>query len=158
MLMFNKIVKQAHNKLLRNAKTVSVAESCTGGLLSYLLTQTPGSSKYFLLGAVTYSNRSKELILNIPAHTIAKYGAVSDKVARLMAKNIRKKINSDFGLSITGIAGPTGAWVNKPVGIVFISLSYKNKNICRRYALCGNRIKIREKSAYQALRLLCAHL
>ncbi|MDD5108045.1 MAG: CinA family protein [Candidatus Omnitrophica bacterium] len=172
--MFNKIIKLAHKNLFSSAKTVSVAESCTGGLLSSLLTQTPGSSKYFLLGAVTYSNRSKELILNIPTHTITKYGAVSEKVAILMAKNIRKKINSDFGLSITGIAGPvrsgalrrgtsnragpTGATLDKPIGTVFICLSYKKKNICQKFLFCGSRNEIRKKSAYEALRLLCAHL
>ncbi|MDO8489373.1 MAG: CinA family protein [Candidatus Omnitrophota bacterium] len=172
--MFNKIIKQTHNKLLSSAKTISIAESCTGGLLSSILTQTPGSSKYFLLGVATYSNRSKELILNIPAHIIIKYGAVSEKIAILMAKNIRKKINSDFGLSITGIAGPVRSGnprretsnksgpaettLNKPVGTVFIGLSYKNKNICRRFSFRGKRDEIRKKSAYEALRLLCAHL
>lgn len=158
MAMFDKIIKQAHKKLTNNAKTLALAESCSAGLLSFLLTELPGSSKYFLLGVVAYSNRSKELILNIPAKTIARYGAVSDKVAVLMAKNIRKKINSDFGLSITGIAGPAGATPDKPTGIVFVCLSYKNKDICRRFSFRGNRRAIRKKAAYQALRLLCAHL
>lgn len=156
--MLNKIHKQIHNKLVKHRKTISVAESCTGGLLSCLLTDIAGSSKYFLLGIVAYSNKSKETILNIPVKTIAKYGAVSGKVAILMAKNIRKKINSDFGLSITGIAGPAGATVHKPVGTVFICLSYKNKNICRKFSFRGKRQEIRKKSAYEALRLLYAHL
>ncbi len=158
MAMFDKIIKQAHKKLTDTAKTLSLAESCTGGLLSCLLTEKPGSSKYFLLGVVAYSNKAKELILNIPADTIAKHGAVSRNLALLMAKNVRKKINSDFGLSITGIAGPAGASVNKPVGTVFIALSYKNKNICRRFTFAGSRRDIRKQSAQEALRLLCAHL
>lgn len=158
MPMLDKIIKQAHKKLTHNAKTISVAESCTGGLLSSLLTVLPGSSRYFLLGIVTYSNKSKEKILNIPVKTIARYGAVSRNVAVLMAKNVRKKINSDFGLSITGIAGPAGATVKKPLGTVFIALSYKNKNICRRFTFAGSRQNIRKQSAQGALRLLCAHL
>jgi len=156
--MLNKVHKQIHNKLVKQRKTIAVAESCTGGLLSCLLTDIAGSSKYFLLGVVAYSNKSKETILNIPLKTITKYGAVSSKVAILMAKNIRKKINSDFGLSITGIAGPAGATLNKPVGTVFICLSHKNRNICRKLFFRGKRQDIRKKSAYEALRLLCAYL
>lgn len=156
--MANEISKQAHKKLLVRGKTIAVAESCTGGLLSCLLTEIPGSSKYFLLGITAYSNSAKEKILNIPPKIIAKYGAVSANVAILMAENIRKKSKSDFALSITGIAGPVGAMTNKPVGTVFICLSSKNKNICRRFSFRGSRQDIRKKSAYQALRLLCAHL
>lgn len=156
--MFDKILKQIHKKLLKQKKTVAIAESCTGGLLSYLLTETPGSSKYLLQGIVAYSNASKTKILNVPAKTISKYGAVSHNVAVLMAENIRKKTNSDFALSITGIAGPTGGTQTKPVGTVFICLSDKNKTIYREFIFRGNRKAIRKKSAQQALRLLCARL
>lgn len=156
--MANEILKQAHKKLLAKGKTIAIAESCSGGLLSCLLTELPGSSKYFISGVVTYSNSSKEKILNIPAKAIAKYGAVSKNVAILMAENIRKKSNSDFALSLTGIAGPAGSTKNKPIGTVFICLSSKNKNVCRKFSLRGSRQAIRKKSAYQALRLLCAHL
>ncbi|MDD5477158.1 MAG: CinA family protein [Candidatus Omnitrophica bacterium] len=156
--MFDKILKQVHKKLLRNEKTIAVAESCSGGLLSYLLTDISGSSGYFLLGVVAYSNSSKEIILNIPAQTIARYTAVSSQVAVLMAKNVRKKAKSDLALSITGIAGPTGATANKPAGTVFICLSDKNKNDCRKFSFRGSRQDIRKKSAQEALRLLCARL
>ncbi|MFA5200685.1 MAG: nicotinamide-nucleotide amidohydrolase family protein [Candidatus Omnitrophota bacterium] len=156
--MFRKKLREIHNKLLTGKKTVSVAESCTGGLVSSLLTSESGSSGYFLLGVVAYSNKSKEKILGIPAKIIKKYGAVSCHVAKLMAENIRKKAGSDFGVSITGIAGPGGALKNKPVGTVFIGLSKKNKNICKEFLFCGNRQNIRNKSAREALHLLCAHL
>ena len=156
--MLKQITRQIHNRLIRQGKTISVAESCTGGLLAGVLTNLPGSSAYFLLGVVTYSNKSKEIILGIPAKTIARYGAVSAQVARLMAQNIRKKISADFGLSITGIAGPAGATPAKPVGTVYICLSGKNKDICRKFNFPGNRKNIREKSTQGALRLLCAHL
>ena len=156
--MFKKIIDQIHNELLQQQKTISLAESCTGGLLASLLTSQPGSSRYFLSCIVTYSNKSKETLLAIPAKTIIKYGSVSSNVAKLMAKNIRKKTKPDLGLSITGIAGPSGATINKPVGLVFICLSYKNKNICRAFNFKGNRQNIRKKSTQEALRLLCAHL
>jgi nicotinamide-nucleotide amidase len=156
--MFKKIIEQIHNRLIRQAKTIAVAESCSGGQLSSLLSGLPGSSSYFLLGVVTYSNKSKEMILNIPAKTIASYGAVSQPVAILMAKNIRKKTHADFGLSITGIAGPGGATAAKPVGTVYICLASKNKNTCRLFYFQGSRKYIRDKSVYEALRLLCAHL
>jgi len=156
--MFKKIVRQIHLQLSNQAKTISVAESCTGGGLSSLLTNLPGASDYFLLGVVTYSNKSKEMILNIPAKTIARHGAVSRQVAILMAKNIRKKTSADFGLSITGIAGPTGATPAKPLGTVYICLSGKNKSTCRKYIFSGNRDNIRKKATQSALRLLCAHL
>ncbi len=156
--MLNKILKQVHKKLLEQEKTVAVAESCSGGLLSSLLTDISGSSGYFLLGVVAYSNSSKEIILNIPAQTIAKYTAVSAQVAVLMAKNVRKKAKSDLALSITGTAGPAGASANKPVGTVFICLADKNKNNCRKFLFRGSRRDIRKKSAQEALRLLCARL
>jgi PncC family amidohydrolase len=156
--MLKKITRQVHNRLTRQAKTISVAESCTGGQLCSLLTSLPGSSVYFRLGVVTYSNKSKEKFLGIPAKIISKYGAVSQPVARLMAKNIREKTHTDLGLSITGIAGPAGTTPSKTVGTVYICLSQKNKNICRKFHFPGNRQSIRKKSTQSALRLLCAHL
>ena len=156
--MLARISKQAHHKLIKYKQTVSVAESCSGGELSSALTKYPGASNYFLLGVVAYSNNSKEKILRIPAKIISKYGAVCRQVALLMAENIRKKTKADLGISITGLAGPGGATINKPLGTVFICLSTKNKNICREFSFQGNRENIRKKSAQEALRLLCAHL
>ena len=156
--MLNRILKLSHNKLISRKQTISVAESCTGGLLSSLLTKHPRASAYFILGAVVYSNKAKEKILGIPKKTIAKYGAVSGEIAVLMAKNIRRKINTDFGISITGIAGPAGATSAKPVGTVFIALSAKNKTLCRSFLFSGSRENIRKHSALEAIRLLRANL
>ncbi len=156
--MLDRISKQAHNKLIKRKQTIAVAESCTGGLLSSALTKNPGASRYFLLGVVVYSNNSKVRILGIPQKIISRYGAVSKQVAELMARNVRKKAKADLGISITGLAGPGGAGANKPVGLVFISISSKNKNICREFYFRGRRQDIREKSTQEALRLLCAHL
>jgi len=152
--MYNKLLKQIHKKLLKKGKTIAIAESCTGGGLSSLLTSLAGSSGYFILGVVTYSNKSKEMILNIPAKTLNNYGAVSRQVAKLMAQNIRKKTNTDFGLSVTGIAGPSGATIQKPVGTVFIALANRNKTLYREFLLPGKREKIIKKSIQKALDLL----
>ncbi|MDD5561167.1 MAG: CinA family protein [Candidatus Omnitrophica bacterium] len=156
--MPDKIISEIHNQLLHQKKTIAIAESCSGGLLCAKLTQKPGASAYFLLGIVAYSNSSKEKILQVPAKLISKYGAISRQVAISMAEGIRKKSKADLGIGITGLAGPGGSSVNKPVGTVFISLSEKDKNICRRFTFRGSRHGIRNKTIAEALRLLCAHL
>ncbi|MFH1198673.1 MAG: CinA family protein [Candidatus Omnitrophota bacterium] len=147
------VIRKIHDFLLKNNKTIAVAESCTGGIISSSLTELPGSSKYFILGAVTYSNKAKENILKIPHKVIAKNGAVSEAVALLMAKNIRKIAKTDFGIGITGIAGPTGGSSSKPIGTVFIAVSNKNKTICKKFQFTGTRAQIRKKSAIEALNL-----
>jgi len=148
------VVKQIHNFLLKNRKTVAVAESCTGGLLSNLLTHIPGSSQYFTLGLVVYSNATKRTILKIPASVIYNKGAVSGSVAKAMARGVRKIANSDFGIGITGIAGPTGGTLQKPVGTVFIAIASKNKKTCQRFKFTGRRLTIRKKAALKSLELL----
>jgi len=143
-----------HKSLLKTGKTVAAAESCSGGILSGLLTQYSGSSRYFILGVVAYSNQSKVNILKIPASTIEKKGAVSKETASLMAKNIRRIARTDLGIGITGIAGPTGATPGKPVGTVFICVTNKNRTICKKFIFRGNRATIRKQSALKALDLL----
>lgn len=144
--------------MLKKKKTVAVAESCTGGELCAALSCLPQASRYFLLGAVTYSNRSKNLILKIPEKIITKYGAVSEETARRMAKNIRQIILADIGLSITGIAGPKGARPDKPKGTVYLGLAAKNKELGLKFNFSGNRQAIRKQAVREALCLLCAHL
>ena len=148
------IVNKIHDLLTRKRKTIAVAESCTGGLLSALLTQVSGSSGYFMLGITTYSNNAKATILKIPSPIIAKNGAVSRDVAGRMAESVRKLAKTDFGIGITGIAGPTGSSPGKPVGTVFIAVDSKNKKICNRYIFKGNRVSIRKKAALKSLELL----
>lgn len=148
------LVKKIHTGLIKNQKTIAVAESCTGGLLSELLTALPGSSQSFLLGVITYSNQSKNTVLKIPIQTIMKYGAVSAIVAQKMARAIRKIAKTDFGIGITGIAGPTGATFGKPVGTVFIAIAAKNKNICKKFIFKGTRSEIKKTAALKALYLL----
>jgi nicotinamide-nucleotide amidase len=148
------IISQVHNSLLKPEKTIAVAESCTGGLLSAMLTELSGSSKYFTLGVVTYNNKAKEKILGIPSSVLANKGAVSEDVAKLMAQKVRKLAKTDFGIAITGIAGPTGATLRKPVGTVFIAIADKNKIICKKFSFKGTRSSIRTHSALEALKLL----
>lgn len=144
--------------LTRKEKTVAVAESCTGGLLSHRLTNIPGSSKYFKLGVIGYSNESKIAILKVSRKDLNDSGAVSQSVAIAMAKNIRRIAHTDFGLSITGIAGPSGATVKKPVGLVFICLAKKNGAFCHKFIFKGKRPSIKNQSADAALKILKQHL
>lgn len=145
---------ELHRKLIKNQRSVAVAESCTGGLLSKLLTDHSGSSKYFILGVVCYSNKSKQFILKIPPALIRKNGAVSKPVAINLAKNIRKLAKTEFGIGVTGIAGPTGGTSAKPVGTVFIAIASKNKTICKKFRFKGTRNSIRKQSCLKALELL----
>jgi nicotinamide-nucleotide amidase len=148
------LASQLHRLLIKKEKTIAVAESCTGGLLATLLTEISGSSKYFILGTVVYSNFSKNLLLKIPLSLIRKNGAVSQEVAQNMARAIRKLAKTDYGIAVTGIAGPSGGTRQKPVGTVFIALAAKNKQICRHFVFKGSRSSIRKQSALAALRLL----
>ena len=148
------LINQIHKFLLKKHKTIAVAESCTGGLCSYPLTGLSGRSKYFSLGIVAYSNLVKKNILKVPAAIMAKNGAVSHQVASLMAKNIRKIEKSNFGIGLTGIAGPTGGTPQKPVGTVFIAINSQNRNICKEFHFKGSRNTIRKEAALEAIRLL----
>lgn len=150
----NPIINEIHNLLTKKGKSISVAESCSGGILCEYLTELSGSSKFFKFGLVTYSNQAKVSLLKIPSSLILRKGAVSKEIAKLMAKNVRKIAKTDFALSITGIAGPGGATPGKAVGTVFIALDCSKLKICKRYFFGGNRTTIRKQSALKALQLL----
>ncbi len=151
----NEKFEEIIGRLLRKSKkTLSVAESCAGGLLSNRITDVPGSSLYFKLGLVTYSNESKNKLLGIPLETIKKYGSVSKQVATLMAKNVRTLAVADYGIGVSGIAGPGGAVNKKPVGLVYIALAAKSKTICKEFHFAGTRDLIKYKSTQAALNML----
>ena len=151
----NEKLEQVIGKLLlKKKKTLSIAESCTGGLLADRITDIPGSTKYFQIGVVAYSNESKNKVLNIPIETIKEHGAVSRQVASLMAKNVRLLGSSDIGIGISGIAGPTGGTKKKPVGLVYISLSTKDKTLCKEFRFLGQRNIIKFKATQAALNLV----
>jgi nicotinamide-nucleotide amidase len=134
--------------------TLAVAESCTGGLISHRLTEVPGSSSYFMEGVVSYSNEAKTRLLGVPAELIERHGAVSAEVAEAMAEGVRLRAGTDFGLSVTGVAGPSGGTEEKPVGLVFIALSDDAHTEHRRLMLPGDRQLIRWRSSQAALDLL----
>ena len=137
--------------------TLALAESCTGGLLAKRLTDAPGSSAYFTEGLVTYSNEAKERLLGVTQETLMEYGAVSEAVAKEMAEGVRKVSGSDYGLSVTGVAGPGGGTEKKPVGLVWLGLADADGTIAVGLDLsawAASREAIRERSANKALDLL----
>ena len=125
--------KNIVKKLIKNKLKISIAESCTGGLLSSAITSVSGSSKVFNLGLVTYSNQSKINLLKVPKNIIKKYGTVSEQVCLAMVKNISKIDKADMSVSITGIAGPNGGTKKKPVGLVYIGVMKTNKIKINKY-------------------------
>ena len=141
-------------KLTVGGYTLAVAESCTGGLIAERLTEVPGSSKFFMEGVVTYSNNAKVRLLGIPPMLIDGYGAVSSQVAEAMADGVRQRAGTDFGISVTGIAGPDGGTPEKPVGLVYIALSDDAHTESRKLMLPGDRHLIRWRSSQAALDLL----
>lgn len=119
--------------LRRQNATVALAESCTGGLIAHMLTGVPGSSDYFVFSAVTYANQAKEKVLGVSPKTLAEHGAVSEATATEMAHGARQVVDADYGLSVTGIAGPGGGSRQKPVGTVWVGLSTRKKDVARRF-------------------------
>jgi len=144
--------------LKRKHQTVAVAESCTGGLLGHRITNVPGSSGYFLHGILAYSNRAKINLLGVSPDIIEKHGAVSPQVAEAMAAGIKKRANATFGISITGIAGPSGGTKEKPVGLVYTGLAHSREVVVEKNLFLGDRNAIKFQSSQKALDMLRRHL
>lgn len=138
--------------------TLSLAESCSGGLIAKRITDIPGCSRYFVQGVVTYSNEAKIRLLGVPAELLNIHGAVSSECASAMAKGIRAASGSDLGLAVTGIAGPDGGSDDKPVGTVFISLAASDCCWTKRFQFKGNRDEVRTLTAWTALDWLRRYL
>jgi len=134
--------------------TVAVAESCTGGLIAQRLTSVPGSSKYFIEGVVTYSNESKTRLLGVDKKLIKEFGAVSQQVARDMARGVRHRAKTDFGLAVTGVAGPGGGTEEKPVGLVYIALADDAHTEHKKLTIPGDRELVRWRASQAALDML----
>jgi nicotinamide-nucleotide amidase len=141
-------------KLSVGGYSLAVAESCTGGLIAQRLTDIPGSSKYFIEGIVAYSNEAKTRTLGVEPILLLEHGAVSAPVAEAMAEGVRKRAGTDFGLSVTGIAGPDGGTEEKPVGLVYIALADDVQTEHRKLKLPGDRFLIRWRASQAALDLL----
>jgi nicotinamide-nucleotide amidase len=140
--------------LIERGMKVATAESCTGGMLASRITDVPGSSVVFPGGVINYSNESKTDLVYVPAETIAKHGAVSPEVAEALAIGARKRFGSDFGIGITGVAGPNGGTDDKPVGLVYIGLADANGVIVEKNRFIGQRKDIRFRSTQVALVML----
>ena len=140
--------------LKENNRTLSTAESCTGGNVSKMLTSISGSSSFFNGSIVSYSNQSKSELLDVNEQNIEKYGAVSQQVVEQMAANVRLKFNSDFGISTSGIAGPSGGSTEKPVGTVWIAVANKDKVVSKKLNLGYNRERNIHVSSLSVLNLL----
>jgi PncC family amidohydrolase len=141
-------------RLAEKHKTVAVAESCTGGDLSQALSAPPGASAYFLGSVVAYHNDAKVNLLGVPRPTIARHGAVSEETAAAMATACRDRFDSDFAVSITGVAGPSGGTPDKPVGLVFIAAATRSGVRSTRHRFSGDRATVREAAATTALSMV----
>lgn len=144
--------------LCKNNLTISTAESCTGGMIAAKLVSYPGISSVFLEGAVTYSNEAKIRRLGVKSTTLDKYGAVSEETAKEMAEGVSRECGSNISISTTGIAGPGGGTVDKPVGLVYIGIHVNNKTKVTKCNFRGNREEVRCATTNTALELLLKEL
>ena len=152
-----KKINQESEKLYLNCVNknllITTAESCTGGMISSAIVHINGSSQIFKSSMIVYSNDMKSKLLNIPQDLITKYGAVSEIVVYNMAKKSLETLNSDVSIAVTGIAGPTGGSIDKPVGLVWVGIGTKEKIITKKYQFNGNRLEIRQKTTQESLKL-----
>ncbi len=144
--------------LIENHQTLAVAESCSGGLLAHRLTNVPKASEAMTLGIVAYSNTAKINLLKVPFDLLRDQGAVSQDVAIAMARGVRLMIQTNFGIGISGIAGPGGGTRAKPVGLVFIAIATEDETLCLKCKFPGTRTQIKQQAATQALDLLLEFL
>ena len=154
LLYKNIIIK----KLIERRNTLSIAESCTGGKVTSEITKIPGVSKILLSSIIAYSNQSKNKFLKIDKKILDKYGAVSKEIAKLMAKNILKINNSDFSISTTGIAGPSGGTSKKPVGLTFICIATRKKFYVYKFIFKGTRMSIQKQITEKVFKIFSSIL
>lgn len=150
-----KITQDISKMMIQQRATLMVAESATGGLIQHFLTEIPGSSKFFLGGIVAYSNELKERLLQVPGPIINRYGAVSEVTVAAMANGVRLCLNADYGLAMSGIAGPSGGRPEKPVGLVFAAISHHDfETITQKRVFQGTRTENKIQFSKMALLLL----
>jgi len=155
MIDGNPALEEQIGALLRkHGKTISIAESCTGGFISHRITNVPGSSNYYDCSVIAYSNQSKIDILHVSPETLKKFGAVSRQTAIEMAQGIKQVSGSDLGLAVTGIAGPGGGTPEKPVGLVCICLASDESVVCEEFRFKGKREEIKFQASEAALEMI----
>lgn len=154
------LVKKIFHTLARKQQTLAVAESCTGGGLAHEITKYPGISSIFTGGIVCYANIVKEELLAVPASVLNQHGAVSEEIARLMAENVRHLLHATWSIAITGIAGPSGGTLAKPVGLVYVAIAGPREKTIVQECLFSNssRIAHRKQTITSALTLLLEQL
>ena len=145
------LIQQLFSLLEQRKWMIATAESCTGGMIAAAVTDVAGSSTYFDRGFITYSNEAKMTMLDVQSLTLEKFGAVSEQTARLMARGAHAHSNADIAVSSTGIAGPGGGSVDKPVGLVFIALATADEAKVFRHEFDGDRSSIREQTVAAAI-------
>jgi PncC family amidohydrolase len=144
--------------LTEHGLKLAAAESCTGGLIGHLLTNVAGSSRYYMGSVTAYANEAKEHLLGVRLETLEKFGAVSSETVIEMASGVRKVLEADIGISVSGIAGPGGGTPEKPVGTVWIGLSTAQEEFSRHYLWTGDRLLVKEKTAQATLKILVDYL
>ncbi len=144
--------------LREHVLTIAVAESASGGLISHLITNVPGSSDYFRGGVVAYDDEVKVKVLGVSRETLTRYGAVSYQTGEEMAQGVRRLMNADIGLSDTGVAGPAGATPEKPVGLFYIGISSDLGTSVAEHTFGGDRLQNKRSAAERALTMLKEHL
>jgi PncC family amidohydrolase len=156
----NNQLKNLTTKLKKNKIKVAVAESCTGGLISYNLTKIPGASKFFMVGIVSYSNISKRNLLKVRQKTLTKYGAVSAEICKEMCNNLLKISKTNIAISVTGIAGPDGGTKKKPIGLVYVGICSKNKFEIKKFNFGKklSRINIQNLTLKKTIKLIENHI
>jgi nicotinamide-nucleotide amidase len=147
----NPLEQEVAGLLISLKITIAIAESCTGGLICHRLTNISGSSEYLETGVVTYSNRSKIELLGVADQIIRDHGAVSKACVRAMAIGVKRLTDTDLGLAVSGIAGPTGGTAHKPVGTVHMALAWNENVTCWRYLFKGGRREVKEQASEEAL-------
>jgi len=156
----NNQLKNLTTRLKKNKIKIAVAESCTGGLISYNLTKIPGASKFFMMGIVSYSNISKLDLLKVRQKTLTKYGAVSAEICKEMCNNLLKISKTNIAISVTGIAGPDGGTKKKPIGLVYVGICSKNKFEIKKFNFGKklSRINIQNLTLKKTIKLIDNHI
>ncbi len=154
----NLLAQELGQRLCECSLTISIAESCTAGGLAHEITRVPGASAYFLGGVIAYDNAVKTGLLGVPESTLTRFGAVSGEVAEAMASACRRLLETDIGISITGIAGPGGGTPEKPVGLVFIAVAGEAAVRSRRFNFSGSRDEVRSQATDAALMMASSFL